>query len=519
MKRETTLASIVLIAASLCLSGAYAAESSGTDLRVSPDGRFLMQPDGEPFFWLADTGWSLFQRLDRADTELYLSDRAAKGYNVIQAVAFGGPADLPNTPNRYGQQALIDGDPTRPNPKYFEHIDWVVERASRLGLRVGMLPTWGCFVIGGWLAKPQVTTFTPESAREYGRWLGQRYRGKGIVWILGGDTNPIGITKYSSDESKRDVTLVDHRPIYDALAQGIIEGDGGKPVITYHMTCCSWPGVAQPQTSNFFGDRPWLTLNMLQSSHYRDGEAIKRRTRMENVFSWSGPYNYVAVRQEYESWPTRPVIDGEPRYEDLGVDSETDPNVIAKKGYWTSYDARNAAYHAVFAGAAGHTYGNHSVWQFYDPKHFKPVHAARVDVPWQKAIQRDAAGQMQHLKALMLSRPYFSRVPDQSLVMSHVSEGESYVSATRDRSGSYAMVFTPKGQAITVDLTKVSGLNANAWWFDPRTGVAKRIDGTFPTNSVVTFTPPSSGPTNDWVLVVDDASKNFSAPGAGNRQS
>src|SRR5262249_37421442 len=105
-------------------------------LRVSPDGRFLMQPDGSPFFWLADTGWSMFQRLDRDDAEHYLADRAKKGYNMIQAVVLGGPVDPITVPNRYGHLPFIDGDPARPNPKYFEHVDWLVERATQHGLRI-----------------------------------------------------------------------------------------------------------------------------------------------------------------------------------------------------------------------------------------------------------------------------------------------------------------------------------------------------------------------------------------------
>ena len=53
-------------------------------LGVSENKRFLVTEDGKPFFWLADTGWSLFTRMTREDAELYFADRVAKGFNVIQ---------------------------------------------------------------------------------------------------------------------------------------------------------------------------------------------------------------------------------------------------------------------------------------------------------------------------------------------------------------------------------------------------------------------------------------------------
>jgi hypothetical protein len=80
------------IAALIALVGhAQAADDLGRPIRVSPDGHFLTTPRGEPFFWLADTGWALFTRLTREEAEIYLTDRASKGFNVIQAVAAGSP--------------------------------------------------------------------------------------------------------------------------------------------------------------------------------------------------------------------------------------------------------------------------------------------------------------------------------------------------------------------------------------------------------------------------------------------
>ncbi len=66
-------------------------------LTVSANHRFLQRADGSPFFWLGDTGWLLFSRLDRAATLRYLDDRRAKGFNVIQVMVYsytGRPFEL-----------------------------------------------------------------------------------------------------------------------------------------------------------------------------------------------------------------------------------------------------------------------------------------------------------------------------------------------------------------------------------------------------------------------------------------
>ncbi len=48
-------------------------------LNVSDNKRFLVHEDGTPFFWLGDTAWELFHRLNREEADRYLSNRAEKG--------------------------------------------------------------------------------------------------------------------------------------------------------------------------------------------------------------------------------------------------------------------------------------------------------------------------------------------------------------------------------------------------------------------------------------------------------
>ena len=84
--------------------------------------------------------------------------------------------------------------------------------------------------------------------------------------------------------------------------------------------------------------------------------------------------------------------------------------------------------------------------------------------------------------------------------------------ATRDENGSYAMVYAPVGRKFSVNMGKITGAKVKAWWFNPRNGEAKAI-GIFENKGEREFTPPEPGEMLDAVLVLDDAAKNYPAPG------
>jgi hypothetical protein len=271
------------------------------------------------------------------------------------------------------------------------------------------------------------------------------------------------------------------------MAAGIEEVLGKEAFITYH------PSGGRNRTSNYIHNEPWLDMNAFQSGH---------GSRESDPWNW--------VKEDLAKDPQKPTLDMEPCYEDHPV-NPWDGKWTRQRGYFTAYDVRARIYRGVFAGACGVTYGHHQVWQFLNRDLYKPINPGDTIIGWRKALVSEAAGEMQHLKNLMLSRPYFSRVADQTIIQS--PPGSSYVDliyATRDESGSYAMVYLPQNAPVKIDVSKISGKTKNVWWFDVRTGKAtpgKTIKG----NNVDSFTPPSEG--KDWVLVIDDASKKFGLPG------
>jgi len=140
-------------------------------------------------------------------------------------------------------------------------------------------------------------------------------------------------------------------------------------------------------------------------------------------------------------------------------------------------------------------------------------------MPWYEAIDQPGAFQMQHAKHLLLSRPFLTRIPDDSVIVtdrvatSVPGAGRYHFVATRDSTGSYAMVYVPVGRKFKVRMDAIKGGKVKAWWFNPRTGEAAEI-GEFANTGTREFNPPAPGEKLDWVLVLDDAAKHFPKPGA-----
>jgi hypothetical protein len=438
-------------------------------LKVSENKHFLVTEDGKPFFWLGDTAWELFHRLSREDADFYLKTRAAQGFTVIQAVVLAEFDGL-TVPNAYGDKPLTDNDPLKPVEAYFKHVDWIVNRAEELGLTVGMLPTWGDKWNKKWGAGPEI--FTPENAEAYGQWLAARYKDKPIVWILGGD-RPV-----ENDKQKE---------IINRMALGLHKGDGGTHLQTFHPTGGSG-------SSQYFHDSAWLDFNMRQNGHSVEFGS------------------YSKTKADYDRKPVKPVIDGEPVYEDHPVSFKAQDF-----GHSIAADVRRPLYWDLFTGACGHTYGNHCIWQFYDQGR-QPVNNPLL--PWREAIVQPGALQMQHGRHLIESRPFLTRIPDDSIIVpskvptAMPGAGTRRFVATRDEAGTYAMVYAPVSKPFTVRMDKITGPKVQAWWFDPRTGSAAKA-GEFPNTGTQTFTPATPGEATDWVLVLDDAAKGYPPPGQG----
>ena len=430
------------------------------NLKVAENKRFLVFEDGTPFFYLGDTAWELFHRLNKKETEFYLENRRKKGFTVIQAVALAELDGL-NTPNAEGNKPLINNDPLKPNEAYFAHVDWVVKKAEEKGIFIGLLPTWGDKVDKQWGVGPEI--FNKENGFEYGKWIGNRYKDSpNIIYINGGDRDGGGKNK----------------EVWDAIAKGIKSTDH-KHLITFHP----W---GERSSSEWFQDSDWLDFNMCQTGHGQRSYSIYK----------------MMITRDYGLQPVKPCFDGEPRYEDHPVSWK--PETF---GWFDEADVRQALYWNLFSGSFGHTYGCHPVWQMLAAER-KPTGLARHN--WYEVLDLQGAASQIHARRLLESRPFFSRIPDQSLIVNTYYPETDYVVATRGKG--YALIYFPTGWEATLQLDKIGAQTLKGWWFNPRNGEAKPI-GVIAGTGTKNFQPPTKGRGNDWILVLDDVVSNFKTPG------
>jgi hypothetical protein len=408
---------------------------------VDPTGRRLLDSSGKPFFYLADTAWELVHRLTMDEIDSFLRTRARQRFNAIQFVLLAEFDGL-NAPSRQGERPLIDNDPAKPNERYFAFVDEAVNRMNELGLVAVMLPTWGDKVPGStWGIGPKV--FTPENATIYGEWLGRRYRNAAVVWMNGGD-RPI------LDERQR--------LIWRNLALGLRATS--DHLITFHPT-------GRTSSSACVHDEAWLAFNTIQTGHR----------------GWDFPIEK-QVTHDLSIEPHKPTINSEPCYEDHPVMSA---GWKPAGGWFNDADVRDAAYRSVFSGAAGHTYGCHDVWQFYDPKRGPAHNHART--PWQTAVDLPGANQMRHLRALIELESAW-----ESVSYAINADCPPTLRATRGRQITYLAADAVETW-VRPNLEQLGALDSSkmARWFDPRTGEYRSVGDS-------RIIPPD--PMLDWILEI-----------------
>lgn len=420
-------------------------------LRVSENKRYLETIDGEPFFYLGDTAWELFHKLSREEAELYIKTRAEQGFNVIQAVALAELSGL-DVPNAYGRVPLLKNrngeyDPTMPDTEgeysYWDHVDYVISLAEKYGMYVGLLPTWGDKYNLKWGVGPVI--FTPENARIYGEWIAKRYADRdNIIWILGGD---------------RPMEEQLHYDVNDALAAGIRAGEDGKFLITMHPS-----GTAS--SSQYFHDREWLDFNMAQSGH---GGYCK---------------SYELVSHDYALEPIKPMMDGEPCYEDHPI------NFDYGNGFFDATDVRNALYWNSFSGACGNTYGHYSAWCF--AKEFERFGV----MDWEDTLHRPAAENERHFVSLIRDYPLHVCTPDEAIVKDNKHNANFMPAMVGDR---YILVYIPCGIGFFLDTERTADYK-KARLFNPRNG--EYTDG-FEFRDDGRVSLPTKGRNDSWVLILE----------------
>ena len=177
---------------------------------MSDNGRCFVKADGTPFFWLADTAWGIFNHPQPADVDVYLADRAGKGFTVIQGVIALWDYNYRRNPD--GEQPFVNGNLGRINEAFYKNVDAIVDKVEAHGMYMAILPYWHKNA-GDRLG----TNGIPEKMQAYCQFLARRYAQRNVIWVLGGDSTAAGEAGVK----------IQH--ISDLEAQGLIAGgEGGR---------------------------------------------------------------------------------------------------------------------------------------------------------------------------------------------------------------------------------------------------------------------------------------------------
>ena len=436
-------------------------------LKVSDNQRYLMFENGQPFFWQGETGWLLPERTDRAEAAYYLQRCREAGYNVVQVQVIDGVPAF----NHYGQMSNPDGwNFTNINKKgvygYWDHMDYIIQTAAENGIYIGMVAIWGGLVKAGLMNVAQ--------AKLYGTFLANRYKDKpNIIWIMGGDIQ--------GDINPQE---------WNALATTIKSIDKNH-LMTYHPR-------GRYTSAKWWAKAPWMDFHMFQSGHRKYGQRMGNQDYPIPDNTEEDNWMYVDSTWAYK--PIKPVLDAEPSYEDIPMGLH-DKN----EARWQAADVRRYAYWSVFAGSFGHTYGHNAIMQFLKPGYPTSYGDAGDVKSWYQALNDPGFSQMKYLKNLMLSFPFFERVPDQSIIEDN---GTQYNRLIATRGNDYLMVYNYTSRDMRIDLRKISGEKKNVWWLNVQNGSLLYL-GEFD-SKVLTFRPKKEmAGIEDGVLIAVDSSKNY----------
>lgn len=462
-------------------------------LKISENKRYFIKEDGTPFTWIADTDWTMPQRLKWDDALHLMQTRKAQGFTVLQIVALDPEEDL-EMRNPVGEPALTNGNLDTPNEKYFEYLDWLIDEAEKLELYVLLLPVWGQLVVGhDWAGNAYEKTVTEKNAYAYGKWIGGRYKNKkNILWCLGGDRQPIHLG-------------IDYKNVWRQMAEGLAKGVTGKDLkydqpdeeweklmITYHA--CHEAETGKCSTMSYWTDKEaWISYIMLQSGH------------------GSEPKNYELIAEEYYRDVTMPVWDGEPAYEMMPaawpINDETP--------FHGSWIVRKRAYWAILAGAFGHTYGHASVWSSIAEK----GRSAFFKHTWYEALKSEGSTQIKYLRAFMDDMQPQLGIPCQEILPDGNADAplDAHLQALVNNVNDSICVYFPSGGSTCINVQKIWPQDEVwTWWYRP-------CDGKFYSNEntaadtpehfylepgKLNVTAPSAGGEQDWLLIIKKEASN-----------
>lgn len=416
-------------------------------LKTGPTGRYLVDQESKPFLIAGDSPQSLMVNLTEADARLFLSNRHSHGFNAvwINLLCRKGTGGREDGSTYDGLFPFATPDNlSAPNEAYFARCDRMIELAAEHGLLVILDP---CETIDHLKVMVQNG---PQKCREFGRYLGKRYRRfDNILWMSGNDFN-------DWNDATNDAAVL-------AVAQGIKDAD------PRHLQTIE---LSTP-LSGSLDDARWAPLLGLSASY--------------TYFP-----TYAQVLKDYNRPSALPVFMVEADYE---FERDSTPAILRRQEYW-----------ADLSGATGQLYGNLYTWTFTTGWKQKLDTPGAIQMAFLQALLGPRAWY-----ALIPDQKHEVVTAGYGTSDTTATEGNKFimtsdfVTAARTADGTLVLAYLPTRRTLTVDMTKLSR-PATARWYDPSRGTYAAIDGSPVANTGShAFTPPGNNADGDgdWVLVLE----------------
>lgn len=428
-------------------------------LRVADNNRTLAWEDGTPFFWLGDTVWEMAWKSTPEQLEAYLDDRQSKGYSIIQVVTMSHQVFQSfGVENRLGDQYFVNEDLDQLNPRYFDYVDHIVREANKRDMIVALVPLWAYMMELHYVPEYHAYNLSIEQSMNVADYVGARYAGDDVIWIVGGDN------AYTTPQMKQ---------FWSDWAVRLKNASGGWHLMTIHPK-----GYAS--SFDFFPpDTPWIDLQMYQSSHLAGGD-----------------YTWQAAQRGFALNPVKPVINGEPNYEDIYHNLWEPGDTVSVATFRIRPEhVRQAAWESLLMGATGGvTYGGNGVWQWHIPD-IPGSHNARYFV--EEAWQFPGSAHVGIMRRVAEEVGWNTWVPRPELVLASIAPDIIPLAMNEKGMVAYLPMGTTK---VTLDLYAL-GKNAKYQWINPTNGVRSAV-ATITQDTLGLsrdFTPPDD---QDWILHV-----------------
>lgn len=424
--------------------------------------KYLVTPWGEPFLMVADSAWDLIVGPTTADAQLYLNDRATRGFNtlIVQVIDIDYTAHTPASANNAGQVPFTsNNDFATIQSNYFDHALAIVQAAQALGFLVLLVPAYigsSTLINGnpqGWIT-PMVNNGVTK-CQNYGAYLGTLFANTpNIIWVHGGDNVPTT----TGSPSQRDVV--------NAVATGILSTDVAGRLHSAH-----WGGreISTDVASLSFT----VGLDGVDTDQVAV-ECARARTGDNGV----RPYTLLEDIYEFEHSSTNATL-------------------------------RAQMHQAMLGGGCGVMLGVNPVWFFGTPGDGGSgwaFNSAGSNVAWKDALASRGTLDAQVARNFYSIRRWTQLTPDSGntfLTNGASYTGTNFAPAALAFDGTWGAVYVPINESLTIDKSKLAR-TSKGYWLDPTNGATQSLGNFAPSGSQSFSTPGNNNQSDpDWLLVFE----------------